>query len=441
MDNLFRKSIVFSYKNIFNRNQVNVYRKLQSSDIFNFEANQKRQHSKLIKVLGTTFANIEYYKELRSLDLKRLTHLEFQRIPIMTKDLIRENTKSLINRHYKKMSEVYKNYSGGSTGEPLEIHQTKDQTNNGMACYLYSMFLNKVNIYESSVDLWGALRDMHKDHTSFSFKSFIKNNDVLNTFVLSDDIIENYIKNLNKIKPKYIKAYVHSIYAISKFINENQIEIDFKPVIQTTTGPLYPEMRMEIKKAFNDAHVYNFYGSRECSAIASEVSGKEGLYIFYDNVFVEILDDNNVPVKKGVEGNIVVTTLNNYYMPLIRYKIGDRGIKGDDLDFGTLRLENVTGRTLGVIHKKDRTRVDGQFFTTLFFNKDGIKNFQIVQTSIDTIELKIVKSNKFLKSQLNEIVEKIEHELGEVKINIQFKDKIDLTATGKIMYVYSELDF
>ncbi|WP_157491949.1 hypothetical protein [Gelidibacter mesophilus] len=358
----------------------------------------------------------------------------------MSKDIIRENSHFLVNPNYKKMSDVYKNSSGGSTGEPLEFYQTKDQSNNGMGSYLYSMYLNKINIYESSVDLWGALRDMHEMKSTFSFKFFVKNSTVLNTFILSDDIIENYIQNLNKIRPKYIKAYVHSIYAIAKFINKNKIKINFTPVVQTTTGPLYPEIRTEIKKAFNDAHVYNFYGSREGSAIASEIYDLEGLFVFYNNVFVEILDDNDVPVDQGVEGNIVITTLNNFYMPLIRYKIGDRGIKGDDCEFGTLKLDNVTGRTLGVIHKRDKTRVDGQFFTSLFFNKDGIKNFQIIQKSMEVIEIKIVKSSKYSMLQLNEIVEKIENELGDVKIHIEFKDQINLTATGKIMYVYSELD-
>lgn len=441
MDSFFRKSIVYLYKNIFNKTQVKTYRNLKSSDILNFEENKKTQNFKLIKVLETAFRNIEFYKNLDFINLKQLTYSEFQEIPIMTKEIIRESSKSLVNPNYKRMSQVFKNYSGGSTGEPLRIFQTVEQTHHGMGCYLYSMYLNNVNIYESSVDLWGAIRDMHSNKNVFNLKSYLNNTRLLNTFVLSDDIIKSYVKTLNKIKPKYIKAYVHSIYNIAKYINENKIQIDFSPIIQTTTGPLYPEMRREIKGAFNNAHVYNFYGSREGSAIATEIPKEDGLYVFYDNVFVEILDENNIPVKKGEEGNIIITSLNNFYMPLIRYKIGDRGIKGDDLNFGTLKLDNVTGRTLGVIHKRDNTKIDGQFFTSLFFNKDGIKNFQIIQKSIENLELKIVKSRKFSQTQLNEIIDKIKNELGyDVNINIEYKDQIDLTATGKIMYVYSELD-
>src|SRR5690606_29766283 len=152
-------------------------------------------------------------------------------------------------------------------------------------------------------------------------------------------------------------------------------------------GPLYPEMRQEISKAFNSAYVYNFYGSREVSAIATEVKGLQGMYVMFDNVLVEILDNENNPVKRGEEGEIVITTLNNYYMPLLRYKIGDRAIKGDDLEWGVLQMEKVIGRTLGVIYRNDGPKIDGQFFTTLFFNKKGIKSFQLVQKSISDLNL------------------------------------------------------
>jgi phenylacetate-CoA ligase len=144
-------------------------------------------------------------------------------------------------------------------------------------------------------------------------------------------------------------------------------------------------------------------------------------------------------VKQGEEGEIVVTTLNNFYMPLLRYKIGDRAVKGDDLEFGTLKLESVVGRTIGVIHKEDGSRIDGQFFTTLFFNKEGIKNFQLVQKTISDLQLKIVKSEKFEQEELSSILNRIKEELINTKIDVVFCDKIDLTSTGKIMYVYSEI--
>src|SRR5690606_4569787 len=139
---------------------------------------------------------------------------------------------------------------------------------------------------------------------------------------------------------------------------------------------------------------YSFYGSREVSAIASEVKGQQGMQVMFGNGFVEILDSNGKPVAEGMEGEVVVTTLNNFYMPLIRYRIGDRTIKGDKL-FGTLRIDKVLGRTLGVIYRKDGSYIDGEFFTVLFFGVPEVKQFQLVQTSLDAVLLKIVKSDSW----------------------------------------------
>ncbi|MBA6153396.1 phenylacetate--CoA ligase family protein [Gelidibacter maritimus] len=436
-----RKSLAILYKSLFNQRQIKIYNNLKNRDILKFTKNLDYQTLKLARVLKLASTNVEYYQGLNHLRLGRISYDEFQKIPLMTKDIIREYRNSLVNENYKKMSEVFRNTSGGSTGEPVEFYKTEEQAHYGTGNYWHALHLNKVDINNKSINLWGAQRDMHNHKPSYNIKSYLNDITNLNTFVLSDEIIQQYIKTINQIKPPFIKAYVHSIYDISKFINKNKIKIEFTPTIHCTTGPLYPEMRNEIRAAFNNAYVYNFYGSREVSAIATEIFNEKGLYVLYDNVFVEILDDNDKPVKNGVEGNIVITTLNNDYMPLIRYKIGDRGIKGDDLIYGTLKLDNVTGRTLGVIHKKDKSKIDGQFFTSLFFNKDGIKSFQIVQKSLYNIQLNIVKSDKFSNKQLDEIIDKIKHELGDdVIVNLEFKDQIDLTSTGKIMYVYSEID-
>jgi phenylacetate-CoA ligase len=439
---MFKKVLAYIYKRFFSPDVINLFEELRSHDIQNSQLCSIRQLSKLTEVLRTSLTSIPYYKRLDlKMNFEKFSYDDFLKVPLLTKDIIRDQGESLINKSYNNADQAFKNTSGGSTGEPVIFYRTKEQAVHGMANYFYALHLNNINIYDRSVDLWGAARDMHNTNAKFDLRSFINNKITLNTFVLSDIIIEDYIIRLNKIKPKFIKAYVHSVYDIARYINKNKIKIQFTPVIHCTTGPLYPEMREEISIAFNGALVYSFYGSREVSAIATETAWGNGMSVLFDNVFVEVLDDEGHPVKMGEEGCVVVTTLNNMYMPLIRYKIGDRAIKGDELSFGTLNLSKVVGRTLGVLHRKDGNKIDGQFFTTLFFNKNGIKNFQLIQKTLDNVILYIVKSDSFQESELNEIVKKIRSELLDVDIDIVFCDKINLTSTGKIMYVYSEIEY
>lgn len=437
----FRKIINYLYKSLKQGRAIRILNQLKTVETANIEAIKGYQREKLIHVLKTCFLEIPYYKKYDTeINLDSLLYNEFLKIPILTKDIIREQGDALLNENYPNINKAFKNTSGGSTGEPVEFYRTEDQSIHGLSNYYYALSLNGVDIYDTSVDLWGAERDMYNTGSNFTFRTYLQNKYTLNTFVLSENIIKDYINRLNLIKPKFIKAYVHSIYDISKYINKYQIKMLFTPIIHCTTGPLYPEMRVEIKKAFNNAHVYNFYGSREVSAIASETSSDNGMSVLFDNVFLEILDDEGRPVGKGEEGNVIVTTLNNLYMPLLRYKIGDRAIKGDEFDFGTLCLGTVVGRTLGVVHKKDGSKIDGQFFTTLFFHKKGIEKFQLVQKTLDYLELNIVKSPEFDQNELNQILSRIENELSDVVIEVKFCEKINLTSTGKIMYVYSEIE-
>lgn len=418
---------------------------MQKRSNFPDSQNQAYQLSKLKSVLKIA-QEVPFYKPcLQNFNIDHFTYTDFAELPFLTKDKIREGKDTLLNQRYKKTDSVYENTSGGSTGEPLRFMRTKEQSFYAQGSYFYANYLNGINPNDRTLFLWGAVRDMHKESNKSvirQVKNFLLGTKKLNTFVLNKTIIDSYIKEINAFKPVAIKAYVHSIYDIAKYINANKIEIEGRPIIHTSTGPLYPEMKAEIKRAFNDTHVFSFYGSREVGPMATELPGEEGMMVLYDNIFLEIINKEGKPAKHGEEGEIVVTTLNNHYMPLLRYRIGDRAVKNDHefSTFGTLRIQSVLGRTLGVIHTKDGNTIDGQFFTTLFFNVRGINNFQLIQKSITQLQLNLIKNEKFDEGELDAILKRIQVEVAGVEIEVEFRTKIDLTSTGKIMYVYSELD-
>lgn len=431
------------YKRLKYKDQYQIFKDLVKQASFSMKEREDYQLEKL-KVLLREAKDIAYYKPLlKDLDIDNLSYEKFSKIELLDKDKIRKYSSELINKNYSSKNGVYSNTSGGSTGSPVKFYQTFEQMNRGRANYHYANFLNGIKYDDKMMVFWGAMRDMHnqgKVGISSRIKNFLSNSITLNTFVLNDEIIEKYIENFNQFKPQAVKAYVHSLYDIAKYINSHQIKIKAKPIIHTTTGPLYEEVRTEIKKAFNNAHVFSFYGSREVSAIATELIDENQMMVLYDNVLVEILDKEGKPVSNGEEGEIVVTTLNNSYMPLIRYRIGDRAVKADDIHtFGTLTLKSVLGRTLGVIHKKDGSYIDGQFFTSLFFNIVGVDNFQLIQKSLDSLILNIVPNRDKNEIDLTAILNRIGEELDGANIQVNYVNSIDLTTTGKIMYVYSEI--
>jgi phenylacetate-CoA ligase len=85
---------------------------------------------------------------------------------------------------------------------------------------------------------------------------------------------------------------------------------------------LTPENRELIETTFG-CRVFDRYGCREVSVIASECGEHQGLHINADNLLVETVTDQG-PVR-GEDGEVLITDLRNFAMPLIRYRIKDVG--------------------------------------------------------------------------------------------------------------------
>src|SRR5206468_11714037 len=107
------------------------------------------------------------------------------------------------------------------------------------------------------------------------------------------------------------------------------------------------------------------------------------------------LDDDGRPTPAGAEGNVVITDLYNYGMPLVRYANGDRAIAGvaDETcacGRGLAMLRQVTGRRLDVLRTPDGRRIAGEFFPHLLKDYPAVARFQVVQERIDRVDVRVV---------------------------------------------------
>ena len=146
--------------------------------------------------------------------------------------------------------------------------------------------------------------------------------------------------------------------------------------------------------------VYDFYGSRETASLAGECDNSL-IHIFSFNHYVEIIDQDNNPVKEDNNGRIIVTTLHNYSMPLLRYEIGDTAIMGSDkCECGRFlpNIKKINGRIEEQFIKKDGNIVIGYFFVHLIgvlLNKGLINKFQVIQEEYDKIiVVTVIDKNK-----------------------------------------------
>jgi phenylacetate-CoA ligase len=392
------------------------------------------------------YQNVPFYTERLKNIFKgdKLDFNKFNEVPLLTKDDIRKYWKDLISKDVGSRKWFY-NSSGGSTGEPVKLIQD----------YLFNLwsmssrriyYENIIGIDELAVRkviLWGSERDIFRGTIGVKEKvmNWLTNTKLLNSFRMSEKDMERYVKIINSYKPDLIRAYAGSLYELCRFIERKKLPIHQPKVIVTSAEKLRREMRGKIESVFG-TKVYDFYGSREVGGIAGEC--KAGLlHIFMFDNYVEVLDEHSSPVKEGEMGKVIVTNLHNYSMPLIRYIIGDTAVPGPrkckcGCPLPTLR--EVSGRITDHFIKEDKTIIHGEYFTHLFYLKDWIKSFQIIQEDYKKIRIFAVLHGDINNAEKRDIENKIKFVMGDdCDIIWEFVDEIPVTSTGKHLYTKSLL--
>jgi len=431
--------------------RLEIFKKLQESQFQSLIELKRKQLLRLNEILNHAYQSVPYYADLlgntglvRKNEIELLDISELNQIPILTKDDIRSAGQNLYSRDHADRKS-FLNTSGGSTGVPVYFLQDKYYSQATEANFMLVKKWRGVEYYDSVTQLWGAARDTYKGKKPLDMylRDFARNRILLNTAKMDDRIMRKYIAILNRHKPHLIIAYVQSIYELAKFSSQNDIHIEKQNSIHTSAGTLYDYMRDDIENVFQ-SKVFNHYGSREVGHIASECKEHDGLHIMMDNVIVEILDPNGNPCPPGEEGEIIITTLNNFSMPLIRYRIEDIGILKEEgqcnCGVNYAMIKKVTGRSGDGLITEKNERISAEYLSLTFNFLDGVKQFQIIQKDYDHVLIKIVKDENFSEQLISKITEKMNLLMGpDCKIRFEFPTTIPTTPTGKYRYTICEI--
>jgi len=447
-----RRNIFFPvyWKYIKRSNVLNCYQELRNHQWNTTEENREIQRKKLYKLIKYADQNIPYYKKMikeHNIRFSKDTIFDdIKKFPLLTKNIIRNHFDEL----YKfRDNTYYRNTSGGSTGEPVIFYQDSDYFAWNTATKIFFDEWAGRKIGEPMLKLWGSLRDILKG--SEGFKGYLRQQlsgvTTLSSYRMSEKNIYKYVQRINNIKPCLILAYTSSIDELTRSIQEHHLSIYSPKAIMTTAGVLYPEVRARIERVFQ-APVFNRYGSRELGDIACNCKTSPGLHLIPDIHYVEIVDENGKEVKPGETGEIVVTLLTNYTMPLIRYRIGDRSIFSEiecSCGRGFPLLKKVEGRIRSMFRNKQGNVIDSGFFIRLFFFRDYIQQYQVIQESLERITINLVlkdkKQIKVAEKDFMEINKTIKIIMGSgtiIKYNLV--DVIDSSSSGKYRYIFSRLE-
>lgn len=398
------------------------------------------QWKKIKAIITHAYDNVPYYRQkfdehgINPNKIKDLSDLKY--IPILTKKELRENAPRLIakDRKYRFSQDV----TSGSSGPVTTVFTDRNAAAFQHAAVFRAYRWMGLDIGDKIARFWGTQLDVKRKIKDL-IKDFLLNRITFSTHFLDDKTMFSYYQKLKNFKPRAIYGFTSAIYEFAQFIFRNELPIknlDIKTII-TTGELLFSYQRQVIEKTFN-CRVYNEYGCAEFGPIAYECP-HGNLHIMAENLYVEIENQTD-----DGRGELIITELNNFVMPLIRYKLGDIGIVsyskctcGRELPV----LKEISGRALDFVKTPDGRVIHGIYFDYLpkYFLGE-IRQFQIVQEEIHTICVNIVKDSGFNKHTLQKFEKKLREVVGtKVDIIFEFKEAIPRENTGKFHFVISKL--
>ncbi|GAH62041.1 unnamed protein product, partial [marine sediment metagenome] len=249
---------------------------------------------------------------LRPEDIETIADLE--RLPILTREDVRNNFADLIARNYdKKKMKIFS--TGGTTGEPLRYYHPKD-SGWTLGAYWRGMRWYGVDMGDKHVSIGGhAFNPTIMSRLASKVEGILKRYKSHSAFEMSPAKMKHLVNQCRKSKPKYLRGYPSALYIFAKYIMGEEIH-DIRPrAVITTAEKLYEYQREAIGQAF-DCNVFEYYGCGEVLSVAYECPEHHGLHIATEKVVIEtVRDGKNVPT--GEKGVILLTDLDNYVMPFI----------------------------------------------------------------------------------------------------------------------------
>ena len=406
------------------------------------------QLGKMRALISHAYQNVPYYHRIfkeRGLlpsDIKELS--DVAKIPILTKQDVRKFKTELMATNFDS-SALRSSRTGGSTGEPLQLYNDTNTLSWAWgAMYRYYQWTG-MRLGEGRIDLGGGslggyLSKGGVKQVLSSILRKIQRNSFFPSFELDAEMAQEICNSSKKQNIRTLRGYPSGIYLLAKYAESMNLDFGHLQIIQSTSERLYPEQRATIEKNLT-AKVFDQYGAGEILSIAAQCDRNEAYHVFEEHAFVEGPDflgknSNRVPA--------IVTDLDNYAMPFIRYNLEDIlnfENASCSCERNLLKIAKVEGRTHDFLTATNGRLVAGEFIPHLFQKVKGFDRYYVHQLTTSEIHLKIVKNKNFNPKEIDDLIKQMQDILGsDMKIDVHEVEEIKPSPTGKIFFIKSDVE-
>ena len=236
-------------------------------------------------------------------------------------------------------------------------------------------------------------------------------------------------------QPGYVLTHPSVMLGLARHCHEKGIRLPGLLEARTLGESSSESLRETCREAWG-VPVVDMYTCQEAGYLALQCPEHEHLHVQSENVLLEVVDVTGRPCGPGQIGRVLITSLNNFATPLIRYEIGDYAEVGEPCSCGRGLpvLKRVMGRYRNLLTLPDGSRrwplmgYEGRLPDIA-----PIELMQMVQTSLEEIHVRLVMERALDDSETRELTTFIQGNLGyPFRLRFEYVDTIRNAANGKV---------
>lgn len=381
------------------------------------------QNARIRSLLKHAYIKCDFYREQFArygFDLKSLLERgNFARLPFLTKHDLNVQIARIIVKDCKPLDlfKCIRGLTSGTTGVPVLVFFDKSipiQAHLELVRFLHN---NHIEIEPNSTAVLNVVE--FPGLNSYYFTMPTLKNSYYYRINLSAERWKNQeslLDFLNDLQPALVEGRPTPLAMLADVIDFFRHNKRFQPKAIVSYGEtLHENVRNRLSNSFR-AEVYDSYGITEVGGrVGIECKWHNGFHLFSENFLVEIIDEEGRPLDRGQVGEVVITSLVNRIMPIIRYRTGDRASLcphecGCGIKHPLLNL--VEGRVVNLFVGKDGNRFNPYLLGQLV-DELPVVQYQIVQEDFKKVSIRYIPREVIAEGAWREVLQRIMERLGD----------------------------
>lgn len=377
------------------------------------------------------------------------TLADLRRLPVLPRRRVQEESASLTAAAMPEGTrDLGPIHTSGTSGVPIAVLQTNVAQTWWLAFHLRDLAWG-------GVDPRGTLAMIRPTRQPGPIRERLLDGVALPTWGPLHAVIEtgrSHVMNLNQeprrqlewllgIDPDYILSHPSNLQFLAGLALEQGRRFGRLRRVLAISEQLPDDVRDRIAAGFG-APVNNTYSCNEAGYLASPCPDAPLWHVHAENVILEVLDAADRPCPPGATGRVLLTTLHNTLMPLVRYEIMDEAEVGParcPCGRGLPTLTRIHGKRHLMLRLPDGRARSSSDLVDGLRNIGGAHQFQVVQRAPDDVLVRIVPDRSWSPAHADRIVALARAHLeAPVRVEVALLDRLPVPPGGKILDVLAE---